>query len=157
LFDSAIVQYHAFFQKLETLIILEFYAELRAWIMKYCLVWHIEWKGYIHSFQTRFSPRPGFRVLTGSLRSILFFLNYNNVVLVKTKNISQRVATEFLTGSHRVFPSSIFSSIRSGSNPKSRVDLSGRVGFQNYGQTQIKSKYKIILVLGRLIEVFIYI
>jgi hypothetical protein len=74
-----------------------------------------------------------------------FFLNQNDVVLVK-KNKSQRVATEFLTGSfrvaestrqvNRVFPFSIFFSIRPGSSPWSAGfldDPPGRAGFQNYG------------------------
>jgi hypothetical protein len=46
---------------------------------------------------------PGFDQVIGSPESILIFLkNQNDVVLVKKKNKSQRVATEFLTRSCRV-------------------------------------------------------
>jgi hypothetical protein len=60
-----------------------------------------------------------------------------DVVLVKKKNKSQRVATGFLTGSagsYRVMAYAIFSSTRPGSSPGSagsRVDPPGRAGFQN--------------------------
>jgi len=87
------------------------------------------------SFKTRPGgrpgPRPGFRVLAGSpglTGSILFKKNQNDVVLVK-KNKSQRVCHRVLTGSpgrpagsagsHRVFPSPVFSSTRPVSGPRS--------------------------------------
>ena len=87
--------------------------------------------GYVceHSFQTRPGSRPKSRVLTGSPDQF-FFLNQNNVVLVKNKNKNQQVATGFLTGSRRIFPSPIFSSTRPGSSPES----TRRAEFQNYSQ-----------------------
>jgi hypothetical protein len=48
------------------------------------------------------------QVLTGLPGSIFFFLNQNDVVLVK-RNKSQRVATRFLTKSCRVTPGFFFS------------------------------------------------
>jgi hypothetical protein len=101
-----------------------------------------------HSFQTRPSPRPGFRVLTGSLgrSGQFFFINQNNIVLVKKQKQKltgcNRVFDWFLPGQpagpHRVFYSFIFSSIRPNSSPGSigsRVNPSSRAEFQNYAQT----------------------
>ena len=80
-----------------------------------------------HSFQTRL----GSWILTGSPgHPGQFFFNQNDVILVKkTKNKSQRVATGFLTGSCRVcrvtldffFP--CFSLTRPGSSPESPARL----------------------------------
>ena len=75
-----------------------------------------------------------------------FFLNQNDVVLVKKKNKNQRVATGFLIGSCRVnlvisgFSFPYFFSTRPGSSPGltgSRVNPSGRTGFQNYDRNMI--------------------
>jgi hypothetical protein len=72
--------------------------------------------------------------LTGSPgRPGQFFLNQNNVILVKKKNKNQRVATWFFTGSCRVsrvtpgffFPYFFFNPARF----QSRVDPPGRVEF----------------------------
>jgi hypothetical protein len=97
-----------------------------------------------HSSKTRSSGRPGsmpgFWVLTGL---VLFFLNQNDVILVKKTKKKTKVngfATESyrvsrVAGSHRVFSSPIFSSTRPGSSPgsaRSRGDPPGRAGFQNY-------------------------
>jgi hypothetical protein len=62
-------------------------------------------------------PRPGFRVLTGSI--LIFKKIQNGVVLVKKKK-TQRVTTGFLTGFcrvSRVMAYAIFSSTRPGSSP----------------------------------------
>ena len=59
-----------------------------------------------HSFQTRPGPKPRSRVLAGSPGQFVF--NQNNIVLVKTKNKSQQVATRFFTGFCQV--SQVFSS-----------------------------------------------
>ena len=70
-----------------------------------------------HSFQTRPGGQPGlrsgFRILIGSPGrpgQFFFFFKSKQRYFSKKKKKSQRVATEFLTGSHRVFPSSFFSS-----------------------------------------------
>jgi hypothetical protein len=93
---------------------------------------------------------PGHRVL---VESVLVFLNQNDVILVKKKkkNKSQQVCNRVLTGScwvnrvarsagsHRVFPSPVFSSTRPGSSlgsAGSRVGPPGRAGFQNYAFTR---------------------
>jgi hypothetical protein len=83
-----------------------------------------------HSIYTRPGLRPGFRVLTGSL-GLIFFLKKKSKWrrFIKKINKSQRVATEFLTGSHRVFPSLVFSSIRLGSSPES-IGFRIRPGFK---------------------------
>jgi hypothetical protein len=82
---------------------------------------------------------PGLRVWPGRPGQFFKKKNQNDVVLVK-KNKSQRVCHRVLTGSagsHRVFPSPVFSSTRPGSSPGSagsRVDPPGRARFQNYEQ-----------------------
>ena len=107
-----------------------------------------------HSFKTwpggQLGPRPGFRVLTGSSgrssQLYFFWKNQNDVVLVKKKSTGLRPGLVGSTespdqpdgsaGSHRVFPSFIFSSTRPGSSlglARSRVDPQGRARFQNYG------------------------
>jgi len=54
-----------------------------------------------HSFKTRPGPRPEFQVLIeSSSRTGQFFLNQNNIVLVKKKT----KVNEFATGSCRVNP-----------------------------------------------------
>jgi hypothetical protein len=96
---------------------------------------------FTQSFKTRPGPRLGFRVLarspglTGSAGSILLKKNQNDVVLVKKKQKKTK-ANGFVTGSwpglarsagspgrpagsHRVFPSPVFSSTRPGSGPGS--------------------------------------
>jgi len=60
-----------------------------------------------NSFQTRFSSRFRFRVLTGLSGSIFFKLKRHRFS-IKKKNKSQQVATGFLTRSRRVFSFLIF-------------------------------------------------
>jgi hypothetical protein len=91
-----------------------------------------------HSFKTGSGLRLGFRVLTGSLgRPGQFFKKKSKRHRFskekQKKNKSQRVTTgscrvNRVAGSHRVFPSSIFSSTRPGFDPgsaESRVDQHG--------------------------------
>jgi len=95
--------------------------------------------------------RPGFRVLIGSpgRSGQFFFLNQNDVVLVKQKkNKSQRVCNRILPGqaagsvrSHRVFSSPVFSSTRPGFSLGSWVDPSGLAEFQNYDDSDCFLKY----------------
>ena len=98
-----------------------------------------------HSFRTQSSgwpdPRLEFRVLirsSGRPGQFFYFLNQNDVVLVK----NQRVATEFLTGSYRVFPFFIFSSTRSSSSSGS---AGSRVSKLWYMVTFILSKTLILI------------
>ena len=100
-----------------------------------------------HSFHTRPGPRPGFRVLTGSLGrpGQIFFINQNNIVLVKkTKTKVNGLQPSFWLGlagsTRRTAPGFFFSYFfinparfqprisRVSSQPTSRAE------FQNYAQ-----------------------
>ena len=124
-----------------------------------------------HSFWTRPGPRLEFRVLTGSpsfdwvTRSAgsipILKKIQNGIILVKKKKQKStgcnRVFDRVLpgqparsAGSHWVMTFPIFSSTRSGSSPGSRVDTSGRAGFQNYAiRKRLKKKRSCYLVFQR--------
>jgi len=106
---------------------------------------------------------PGSRFWSGHRvgRVSFFFLNQNDVILIKKtkKNKSQRVCNQVLTGSsgqlarsarsHRVFPSSIFSSTRPSSSPGSAgswIDPPGRVSKLWFLRGESKSADGLIVV-----------
>jgi hypothetical protein len=130
------------------------------------LVWNVSaipgetehnWQPWLSVLPIVFKPSPvqglvpGFDrvVRVGRVNPYFKKIIQNGVPLVKKKtNKSQRVATEFLTGSpgqpagsvgsRRVMAYPIFLSSQPGSSPGSagsRVNPPGRAGFQNYGFT----------------------
>jgi len=102
-----------------------------------------------HSFQTRLGPRLGSQVLTESPgRPYQFFLKKSKrrrfskkQKLMGRNRFFDRVNRVVGSArSHRVFPSSIFSSTRPRSSPgsiRSWVDPPIQTGFQNYGRNTL--------------------